>query len=88
MSFKEWLRTKPYWLKGGIFGFIIGILSVIFLSSMNGNLPLIILLILSFPLAWLYNYPSYAWVVILPPLNLLIIGFIIGYIYQKIKSKK
>lgn len=88
---KEWFKSKPYWLRGGIIGILINpflfVISFFFGLSILTN-PLMI------PVAWLtINVMNLGlWGI---PISIisgvilsgLLIGAFIGFIYGKIKSK-
>ena len=79
MGWKDW----PYWLKGGIIGLIVGLITLIsklILSFMfiddTGNAPIYTLGIKSFLLSQLLGF-----------LGTIIIGLVIGWVYGKIKNR-
>ncbi len=90
MAWKNW----PYWVKGGIIGFVIGIIFAIFNLFSNGYigaftlLPFLLLKILDNCygegcLGLFVYYGSIAFLV-----EFTLFGAIIGWIYGKIKKRK
>ncbi|MFA5887304.1 MAG: hypothetical protein WC852_01160 [Candidatus Nanoarchaeia archaeon] len=104
MSFKEWWKSKPYWLKGALFGLILcvifGILLFvvnIILSSEDTTAFLTPLIVPFIPTLFLLEIMGVINVGIISDMVLMFIislveysaiGALIGWIVGKIKSKK
>ncbi len=93
MVLKDWIKSKPYWLKGGIIGTISSLLIEIVLIITDTSpsfLPGSIILIGLLGLPWsffMFYIGAYFLILIAPLLNGFIIGVFVGWIYKKIKSK-
>ncbi len=101
MSFKKWLRAKPYWLKGGI---TLGIISIV----INGSLFLFcsingiagdwcfVTFLTTIPIIILTRLPFFMWLGLVHQSIFLlatviahfVIGALIGFLIDGIKSKK
>jgi len=88
MGWSDW----PYWMKGGVIGFIIGSLAIVMTNFLgflfNGSMALLGLLIGigSWPPLTIIFGSDYGFILWLTPITYFVYGAIIGWVYGKIKN--